>query len=165
MIKGMPAQRRRRLFFAATLVTAFGAAAALALYAFEENLLYFYTPAQLAPAQPGGEAARAGRAFNLGGVVVDGSVRRAGGDAEVRFALSDGAATVQVRYTGLLPDLFREGQGVVATGRLNAAGEFVADRVLAKHDENYMPPEVAEALQGGGAPLGVPRGDRPGDDS
>jgi cytochrome c-type biogenesis protein CcmE len=111
----------------------------LALRAFQENLVYFVNPTQVAT----GEAPD--RAFRLGGMVVDKSVTRAPGSLTVHFTLTDFAHTVPVSYTGLLPDLFREGQGIVAIGRLEG-DTFVADEVLAKHDENYMPPEVAEAL-------------------
>jgi cytochrome c-type biogenesis protein CcmE len=111
-----------------------------ALQAFRENLVYFFSPTQVAD----GEAPD--RAFRLGGMVVDKSVRREPGSLTVSFVLTDFAHTVPVSYTGVLPDLFREGQGIVATGRLQG-GTFVADEVLAKHDENYMPPEVADALK------------------
>ena len=122
------------------------------LYSLEQNLLYFYTPSQVKS-----NAAPAQRAVNVGGIVVAGSVRHETGDRPtVRFDLSDTAETITLVYTGLLPDLFREGQGIVATGRVRGDGVFVAERVLAKHDENYMPPEVAEALQRAGEPLGVP---------
>jgi cytochrome c-type biogenesis protein CcmE len=113
--------------------------ATLALRAFRENLVYFFSPTQVAA----GEAPD--RAFRLGGMVVEKSVEREPGSLTVRFVLTDFAKTVPVSYTGLLPDLFREGQGIVAIGRLQG-DTFVADEVLAKHDENYMPPEVAEAL-------------------
>ncbi len=124
--------------FVTILLLAFSAATVLVLYALEENLLYFYTPSQLAEHAP-----PEGRSFNLGGMVVEGSVRHS--DA-VYFALTDYKDTVKVVYHDILPDLFGEGQGVIATGRINSDGIFVADTVLAKHDENYMPPDVAEAL-------------------
>jgi len=111
----------------------------LAFRAFRENLVYFFSPTQVAA----GEAPD--RAFRLGGMVVEKSVTREPGSLTVQFALTDFAKTVPVSYTGLLPDLFREGQGIVAIGRLQG-DTFVADEVLAKHDENYMPPEVKEAL-------------------
>jgi len=114
---------------------------ALAMLAFRDNLLYFYNPSQVLA----GDAPPA-RTFRIGGMVTEGSVVRTPGSLEVRFVVTDFRHSVPVRYEGLLPDLFREGQGVIAHGRLNAAGEFVADEVLAKHDENYMPPEVAESL-------------------
>jgi cytochrome c-type biogenesis protein CcmE len=112
----------------------------LALRAFQENLVYFFSPSEVAA----GEAPD--RAFRLGGMVVDGSVAREPGSLTVSFVLTDFAHTVPVQYTGVLPDLFREGQGIVARGRLDASGNFIAEEVLAKHDENYLPPAVAVAL-------------------
>jgi cytochrome c-type biogenesis protein CcmE len=126
------------------------AAAGLALRAFRENLLYFFSPSQIVA----GEAPD-GRTFRLGGVVVEGSVEREPGSLTVEFVVTDFAHSLPVEYTGALPDLFKEGKGVVALGRIDANGKFVADEVLAKHDENYMPPEVATALErarGGTAP-------------
>ena len=118
-----------------------GIATVLALTAFDENLLYFYSPTQI----HAGEAPQ-NRSFRVGGLVVDGSVKREPDSLAVQFDLTDNAEVVPVTYTGILPDLFREGQGIVAMGRLDGSGLFVADEVLAKHDENYMPPEVADAL-------------------
>ena len=135
-------QKQRRQFIFLLLIAS-GAATALVLYALEDNLLFFYSPSQVAETP-----APAGRLFNLGGMVVEGSVHYAQ-DADnpvVTFALTDYAQTVTVSYVGLLPDLFREGQGIVATGKMDG-DLFVAERVLAKHDENYMPPEVAESLK------------------
>jgi cytochrome c-type biogenesis protein CcmE len=117
-------------------------AAGLALRAFRENLLYFFSPSQIVA----GEAPE-GRTFRLGGVVVEGSVAREPGSLTVEFVVTDFAHSLPVEYTGALPDLFKEGQSVVALGRLEPSGEFVAEEVLAKHDENYMPPEVANALE------------------
>jgi cytochrome c-type biogenesis protein CcmE len=117
-------------------------AAALALRAFQQNLLFFFSPSQVAA----GEAPD-GRAFRLGGVVVEGSVEREVGSLTVEFTVTDFANSLPVEYTGPLPDLFKEGQAVVALGRLEPSGEFVAEEVLAKHDENYMPREVADALE------------------
>jgi cytochrome c-type biogenesis protein CcmE len=117
-------------------------AAGLAMQAFRENLLYFFSPSQIVA----GEAPE-GRTFRLGGVVVEGSVEREPGSLTVEFVVTDFAHSLPVEYTGPLPDLFKEGQGVVALGRLESNGEFVAEEVLAKHDENYMPPEVANALE------------------
>ena len=134
----MTLRQKQRLTFVAILLLAFSAATVLVLYALEENLLYFYTPSQLAEHAP-----PEGRSFNLGGMVVEGSVRHS---EAVYFALTDYKDTVNVVYHDILPDLFGEGQGVIATGRLNPDGIFVAETVLAKHDENYMPPDVAEAL-------------------
>jgi cytochrome c-type biogenesis protein CcmE len=118
-------------------------AAGFAVRAFQENLQYFFSPSQVAA----GEAPA--RVFRLGGMVVDDSVQREPGSLTVSFVVTDFAQSVPVRYTGVLPDLFGEGQGVVARGRLDPAGHFVAEEVLAKHDENYMAPEVAEALARG----------------
>ncbi len=122
----------------------FGVAVAtvLGLTAFEENLLYFYSPTQI----KAGEAPN-NRKFRIGGLVVTGSVERATEGLLVSFDLTDNAKIITVEYSGILPDLFREGQGIVALGELNNKGTFVADEVLAKHDENYMPPEVAAALK------------------
>jgi cytochrome c-type biogenesis protein CcmE len=117
-------------------------AAGLATRAFRENLLYFFSPSQIVAGQ-----APEGRTFRLGGVVVEGSVAREPGSLTVEFVVTDFAHSLPVEYTGPLPDLFKEGQGVVALGRLEPNGEFVAEEVLAKHDENYMPPEVANALE------------------
>jgi cytochrome c-type biogenesis protein CcmE len=133
--------RRKRLFAVVAIVAGVGAATALAMLAFEDNLLYFYNPTQVVAGE-----APTGRTFRIGGVVTQGSVRRGAGSLEVRFVVTDFQKSIPVRYEGLLPDLFREGQGVIAHGRLTESGDFVADEVLAKHDENYMPPEVAESL-------------------
>jgi cytochrome c-type biogenesis protein CcmE len=122
------------------VVTGVVVALGLAYRAFQENLLYFFSPSQIAA----GEAPE--RVFRIGGMVVEESVERDPGSLTVHFVLTDFAHTVPVAYTGVLPDLFREGQGIVARGEMDAAGTFVAQEVLAKHDENYMPPEVAEAL-------------------
>lgn len=135
----MSPRQRQRLIFAAILFIGFSTATGLVLYSLERNLLYFFAPSQIADGM-----APQGRSFNLGGMVVPGSVRRA---RPIRFELTDNEKTVRVVYDGLLPDLFAEGQGVVATGRLNGDGVFEADEVLAKHDENYMPPDVADILK------------------
>ena len=119
---------------------AVGVAVALVLNAFNSNLVFFYTPSQVAAKE-----APQGRTFRVGGLVESGSVQREG--VTVRFLVTDTAKTVSVRYEGLLPDLFKEGKGVVAQGQLGADGVFVAREVLAKHDENYMPPEAADAVQ------------------
>ena len=150
----MKAKRKQRLTFVIILVVGFGAATALALFAFKQNLLYFYSPSQLIA----GEIA-AGQMFRLGGLVVAGSVERKEDGITTVFDLTDTSKNVTVTYTGLLPDLFREGQGIVAQGKLNDQGIFVAQEVLAKHDENYMPPEVAEALKEAGAkhPMSIPK--------
>lgn len=124
-----------------------GAATALSLAAFQDNLVFFRSPADIAAAPPAD-----GRAFRLGGLVEAGSVARATveGRPVATFRVTDGAHTVAVTYTGVLPDLFREGQGVVTLGRLRPDGVFAASEVLARHDETYMPPEVADALKRSG---------------
>ena len=127
-------------------VVALGIATALVLMAFEKNLVFFFTPSQVAANE-----APQGRTFRIGGMVLEGSVKREGVD--VRFVVTDTARTIPVVYRGALPDLFREGKGVVAQGQLGADGVFQAREVLAKHDENYMPPEAAEALQKAGHPM------------
>jgi cytochrome c-type biogenesis protein CcmE len=124
------------------IVLGVGAAVAFALTAFQDNLLYYYTPTDISAGK-----APVNRVFRVGGMVPEGSFKRASGSLEARFVLTDYEHNVNVSYTGVLPDLFREGQGVIARGRLNADGVFVAEEVLAKHDENYMPPAVAESLR------------------
>jgi cytochrome c-type biogenesis protein CcmE len=133
--------RQRRLLWVATLLLAMGLAAALVLQAFQSNLVFFFSPSQIAARE-----APQGRAFRVGGLVESGSLRRQADGLTVQFAITDLAQKTLVTYTGLLPDLFREGKGVVAQGRLRADGMFLAEQVLAKHDENYMPPEAAQAL-------------------
>jgi cytochrome c-type biogenesis protein CcmE len=128
-----------------------GIAAALVLNAFRSNLVFFYTPSQVFA-----DEAPKGRNFRIGGLVVPGSLERSGASVEVRFQVTDNARTVPVVYNGILPDLFREGKGVVAQGELRADGVFVASQVLAKHDENYMPPEAEEALRKAGHPVRPP---------
>jgi cytochrome c-type biogenesis protein CcmE len=125
-----------------------GVAVTLVLNAFQSNLVFFFTPTQVV----GHEAPR-DRAFRVGGLVEAGSVIREKDALTVRFRVTDTAKTIPVLYTGILPDLFREGKGVVAQGKLGADGTFHASEVLAKHDENYMPPEAAEALKKAGHPL------------
>lgn len=137
----MKPQRRQRLFLTGLLVAAVGGAVGLSLTALERNINLFFSPSQV----QAGEAPDGG-VFRVGGMVVDGSVARGDADLSVHFALTDTAATLPVAYTGILPDLFREGQGIVALGAMRG-GVFVATQVLAKHDENYMPPEVNQALQ------------------
>ena len=132
--------RRKVLIFA--IVFGVSIATVLALTAFEENLLYFYSPTDVKAGK-----APDSHAFRVGGLVVDGSVMREPDSLKVQFDVTDNEETMTVEYTGILPDLFREGQGIVAMGSMNDSGMFVADEVLAKHDENYMPPEVAEALK------------------
>ena len=134
--------RRRRMVLVAGILAGVSISAALAFQAFRSNVMYFFDPSQVAS----GEAPVDER-FRLGGMVTKGSVRRTPGTLEVRFIVTDFAREVPVVYSGVLPDLFREGQGVVANGRLRADGTFVAEEVLAKHDENYMPPEVSRSLK------------------
>ncbi len=133
--------RRQRLILIVLMVAGIGTAVTFALRAFNENLMFFFTPTQVVA----GEAPPQ-NLFRLGGMVVDGSVKRPGNDLTVQFGLTDSDKVVTVQYTGILPDLFREGQGIISKGRLRDDGVFVAEEVLAKHDENYMPPEVADAM-------------------
>ena len=136
--------RQKRMTFVVALIAGVAIAIGLALQAFNENLLYFFSPSQV----KAGEAPK-DHSFRIGGLVVDGSVIRDADSLKITFDLTDSAETVTVQYEGILPDLFREGQGIVATGKLQ--GEtFMADQVLAKHDENYMPPEVADSLKEAG---------------
>jgi cytochrome c-type biogenesis protein CcmE len=135
--------RKRRLMLVSLMVIGVGIATAFALTAFNRNLMFFFTPTQVVAGEAPNE-----HLFRIGGMVVDGSVERPGDGLTVRFRLTDFDQIVTVEYTGILPDLFREGQGIVANGKLRGDGVFVAQEVLAKHDENYMPPEVAEMMQG-----------------
>ena len=129
------------MILVALVATGVVLSAGLALRAFQENLLYFFTPSQVAAGE-----APANRAYHLGGMVLENSIERDSGSLTVNFVVTDYAHTMPVSYSGLLPDLFAENKGVVARGRLGENGRFVADEILAKHDENYMPPEIAEAL-------------------
>ena len=134
--------RRRRLALVLGIVAGVSIAGALALSAFRQNVTFFFDPTQVASGEvPTGER------FRLGGMVKEGSLRRAPGSLEVHFVVTDFSHEVPVSYAQVLPDLFREGAGVVAHGRLRTDGTFVADEVLAKHDEKYMPPEVARSLK------------------
>ena len=133
--------RRQRMILVALVAAGVVLSAGLALRAFQENLLYFFTPSQIAA----GEAPD-NRAYHLGGMVLENSIERDSGSLTVNFVVTDYAHTMPVSYSGVLPDLFAENQGVVARGRLGENGRFVADEILAKHDENYMPPEIAEAM-------------------
>jgi cytochrome c-type biogenesis protein CcmE len=126
----------------AAILVGVGIATAFALQAFEKNMLYYYSPTQILA----GEAPDT-RSIRIGGLVENGSVQREPGSLEVRFTLTDFANKVGVSYTGILPDLFREGQGIIARGKLTEDHLFVAEEVLAKHDENYMPPEVKDSLK------------------
>ena len=135
-------KRSRRKVLILAIVFGVAVAAVLGLTAFEENLLYFYSPTQVKAGEAPGT-----HSFRVGGLVVDGSVNRAPDSLKIVFDITDNTEIMSVEYTGILPDLFREGQGIVAMGNLQADGRFVAQEVLAKHDENYMPPEVADALK------------------
>jgi cytochrome c-type biogenesis protein CcmE len=134
-------RRQRRTVFIGMVLGAVGLATGLVLFALSDTIVFFYTPSDMVA-----KAVPAGQRVRLGGLVEKGSVAREAG-GRVRFVVTDTIKTLPVTYAGLLPDLFREGQGVVAEGRLGSDGQFVADSVLAKHDETYMPPEVAKALR------------------
>nr|WP_026223216.1 cytochrome c maturation protein CcmE [Methylosarcina fibrata] len=138
----MKPARKQRLILIALMVIGAGIATAFALKSFNDNLMYFFSTTDVVDGKAPKDAL-----FRLGGMVVKGSVARPGQDLTVRFRLTDFNKEVTVQYTGILPDLFREGQGIVAHGKLNGQGVFVAEEVLAKHDENYMPPEVAGSLK------------------
>ncbi len=135
-------KRSRRKVLVIFIVFGVTLATVLGLTAFEENLLYFYSPTQV----KAGEAPDT-HSFRVGGLVVAGSVNRAPDSLKIMFDITDNSESMSVEYTGILPDLFREGQGIVAMGSMQNDGHFIAQEVLAKHDENYMPPEVADALK------------------
>jgi cytochrome c-type biogenesis protein CcmE len=139
----MNAKKKRRLAFAATLLVAGAGVAGVVVYGLGQNTMYFRSPSDVAAKQ-----VREGVAFRLGGLVEKGSVQHGAG-AEVRFRVTDGKSSVPADFNGVLPALFREGQGVVATGAMDG-GTFIASEVLAKHDEKYMPPEVVDALKRSG---------------
>jgi cytochrome c-type biogenesis protein CcmE len=144
--------RKQRLYLVLFIVVFSSAAIGLMLYALKGNINLFYPPAEVIAGQ-----APVGQSIRVGGMVVEGSIKRSDSSLQVEFELTDYQGTVPVIYVGILPDLFDEGQGAVAAGKLNDDGQLVASEVLAKHDENYMPPEVAEALEksaamGKGAP-------------
>ncbi|AMO57537.1 cytochrome C biogenesis protein CcmE [Endozoicomonas montiporae] len=134
--------RRQRLILVVLLVCGVGLAVTLMMLALKDNINHFYSPSRIVS----GEAPLNSR-FRAGGIVVPGSVSRDSGGLTVHFKITDGSAEVDVEYTGILPDLFRQGQSVVGTGKLDSQRRFVADEILAKHDENYMPPEVQKALE------------------
>ena len=134
--------KTKKLALIGAAVVVVGAGVTLALQAFNENLVFFFSPTQVAA-----QEAPQGRTFRLGGVVEPGSVKRLGDGVTVQFGITDTAKTVPVQYRGILPDLFSEGQRVVCQGKLDDKGLFTASEVLAKHDENYMPPEAAKALE------------------
>ncbi len=142
-------RKQRRASLIAAAVAVLGVALGLVLFALRDTITYFKTPSDIALTSP-----PLTQRFRLGGLVAEGSVKRGQG-AEVEFAVTDTLKSVSVVYRGVLPDLFREGQGVVTEGRLEANGRFRADIVLAKHDETYMPPEVAKALKEKGVKLGA----------
>ena len=141
-------RKQRRAALLASGVAVIAIALGLVLFALRDGVTYFKTPSDLTD-----KPVPQGQRFRLGGIVADGSVKRGVG-AEIRFSVTDTIRTIPVTYRGLLPDLFREGQGVVAEGRIDTDGVFKADSVLAKHDENYMPPEVAKSLKDKGVKLG-----------
>ena len=138
-------RKRRRMFFVVAGMISLGLATTLVLIAFQDNLVFFYSPTDVVE-----QDVEPDRRFRIGGLVEENSVSRTDGDITVAFRVTDQVHAVPVVFRGLLPDLFREGQGIVAEGTLNGEGVFVASEVLAKHDENYMPPEVAEALKRSG---------------
>jgi len=138
----MTPTRKRRLIAVSTMVVGIAAATVLILSALQSNLLYFASPSEIFEGK-----VQTGQAFRIGGMVVENSVNRIPDSLKVRFTLTDYAKEIVVEHEGILPDLFREGQGIVAQGKLNDEMVFIASEVLAKHDETYMPPEVAESLK------------------
>ncbi len=140
--------RQKRVLWVLIGLSILGIAAALVVGALRENRVFFFTPTQVADDQ-----APKDRTFRIGGLVTEGSVKRQTDGLTVGFTITDTAKTIPVTYTGILPDLFKEGKGVVAQGRIGGDGIFRASEVLAKHDENYMPPEAAEALKQAGKPI------------
>jgi len=134
--------RKKRFYMVLLLVAGVSIATFLIVQAFSQNMMFFFSTSEVKQGK-----APIDRDFRLGGLVVEGSVKRDSKSLTVRFDLTDTLTTVPVEYTGILPDLFREGQGIISKGNLNAQGVFVAEEVLAKHDENYMPPEVADSLK------------------
>ncbi len=141
----MTPARKKRLSLILLMVVGVAVGVGFALNALNENIMFFFSPADIQAGK-----APANKDFRVGGVVVEGTVKRPGDGLTVEFDLTDNDSVVKVKYTGILPDLFREGQGIIANGRLDASGEFVAQEVLAKHDENYMPPEVMDAMKKSG---------------
>jgi cytochrome c-type biogenesis protein CcmE len=144
-------RKQRRAVFIALSIGVLSLAVLLVAVALRDTIVFFHTPKELAE-----KKVQPGKRFRLGGLVAEGSLKRGTGTT-VQFAITDTVKTIPVSYTGILPDLFREGQGVVAEGKLDASGRFLADTVLAKHDENYMPPEVAKALKEQGVWQGTPK--------
>lgn len=146
-------RKKRRLYLLGLCALGVGTATALTLTAFQDNLLFFYSPTDLSERAPAVD-----ERFRLGGLVAEGTVQRLEDGKSISFTVTDTLHDLPVVYTGIVPDLFREGQGVVAHGRLTADGTFVADELLARHDEEYMPTEVADALkQAGHGPLTAPQ--------
>lgn len=141
----MHPKRKKRLIVVLAVVVLSSLGIGLVTYGLRGNINLFYPPADVIAGK-----APVGQSIRVGGMVVEGSIQRSDNSLDVRFEVTDYAGTVPVLYSGILPDLFGEGQGVVAAGKLDTQGIFVADEVLAKHDENYMPPEVAEALEAAG---------------
>lgn len=138
----MTPARKKRLALIILMIIGVAASTSLALKAFNENLMFYFSATEVKAGK-----APADKLFRLGGMVVNGSFKRDENTLKVNFDLTDNQSIVTVEYTGILPDLFREGQGIIAKGKLNEKGEFVAAEVLAKHDENYMPPEVADSMK------------------
>lgn len=138
-------RKRKRMTIVLSSLIMLGVAVSLVLFAFEDNIVFFYGPTDIAQKNVG-----PGQHFRLGGLVVEGSVAKAEDGVTTLFEVTDGAEEVKVSYKGILPDLFREGQGIVAQGELNNDSLFIASEVLAKHDETYMPPEVVEAMKRAG---------------
>jgi cytochrome c-type biogenesis protein CcmE len=141
----MTPARKKRLSLILLMVVGVAVGVGFALQSLNENIMFFFSPADIQAGK-----APANKDFRVGGLVVEGSVSRPGEGLTVEFDLTDNDSMVKVKYTGILPDLFREGQGIIANGRLDQNGEFIAQEVLAKHDENYMPPEVMEAMKKSG---------------
>jgi len=141
----MTPTRKRRLIAVIVIIIGVGVAAVVAIKSLNENMLFFVSPTDVEE-----QNLPSGKRFRLGGLVAGGSVSRASDSLAVTFVVTDGLYSVDVRYDGILPDLFREGQGIIAIGELSPDGHFEAAEVLAKHDENYMPPEVADALEKAG---------------
>jgi cytochrome c-type biogenesis protein CcmE len=141
--------RRQRMVAVGLVVVGVAVAVTLVLRALDTNIMYFFSPTEVVAGDAPND-----RPFRLGGLVVDGSFNREPGSLEATFTVTDNNSVVEVSYTGVLPDLFKEGQGMIANGRLGPNGMFVADEVLAKHDENYMSPEVAKMLEEQGHPAG-----------
>lgn len=138
----MTPARKKRLALIVLMVCGVAIGVTFALKSLDENIMFFYSPSEVVE----GKAPK-NRLFRMGGMVVEGSIKRPGEGLTVHFGLTDNAEIVEVQYTGILPDLFREGQGIIANGKIGDDGAFVAQEVLAKHDENYMPPEIAEAMK------------------